>query len=731
MPKVTLTEAQIRAGLLSGNFFAPAQFTFSFANASSTWTDYAAGEEHTLPGYAILSTAQVAAYRAATLAWDRLIAPSFAEIVETATARGEMRIAFTTMDAGTAGYAYQSNNRVPTSKAGDIWMQASDVNANFALGTQGYITLLHEIGHVLGLKHSFEAPVIPAPFENGRYTTLSYTQATPSTVKGFAANGNGITTTSSGPVIVITPMVLDIAAIQLQYGADTTTEAGTTTYTFIQSGLQIQAIYDAGGIDTIDLSAFTRNNIVDLTPGGYSSIGHWTIAEQTAFWQSQFDPFFSPFIAQQMSTGNNYEWVDNLGIALGTVIENVIGGSGNDTISGNDASNIFQLLHGGNDTVSGGSGSDGFVMGSALTAADVIDGGSGADDQLSIRGATYGAYTFSATNLTGIETLVVSSGSVTTFGGAASDRFSYNLTATNDSVAAGAKLTVNANTLLATENFTFNGAAETDGSFFFYGGQGLDTLTGGGGSDGFYFGASQQFRVTDVIDGRGGADDQLGLRGDYSAGLVFTATTMVGIESLVLLTVADTRFATGGTAFSYNVTLHNGNVAGGATLTVNANSLLVTETATVNGLAETDGAFRFFGGAGADTFIGGAGVDLFVGGLSADRLTGGGGNDVFAYRNTAQSTAAGGGIDRILDFTVGDLIDLATIDANTLIAGNDAFAFIGAAAFSGAGQLRTTFDVLNNYWLVEGDTDGNGVADLTIQVATTNFHSIATGDFIL
>ena len=421
----------------------------------------------------------------------------------------------------------------------------------------------------------------------------------------------------------------------------------------------------------------------------------------------------------------------------------LLGTAGNDTFTGTAAPNTYDISQGGADVINSGDSNDGVFAGAALDAGDQIDGGAGTDDQVAIRGAGYAQYTLGAGNLVNVETLVVLSGSELRYGGPGTDRFSYNLTSVDANVATGQQLVVNGNGLLLGENLTFNGSAESNGSFLFYGGRGTDTLTGGAGNDGFFFGNGGQFGAGDQLNGGAGAEDQLGLRGDYAAGLTFGATTIAGIETIVLLTVADTRFATGGTAFSYNLTLNNGNVAGGATLTINANSLQANETATVNGSAELDGALRLFGGAGNDSFIGGAGndsfiggagADLFVGGLGADTLTGGAGNDSFAYRTTAQSTAAS--FDRITDFTTGDLIDLLSIDANTLVAGNDSFSFIGTAVFGGtgaasAGQLRATFDVGTSRWLIEGDTDGNGVADLSIQVTTTNGHVIVSGDFIL
>jgi hypothetical protein len=90
--------------------------------------------------------------------------------------------------------------------------------------------------------------------------------------------------------------------------------------------------------------------------------------------------------------------------------------------------------------------------------------------------------------------------------------------------------------------------------------------------------------------------------------------------------------------------------------------------------------------------------------------------------------------DRILDFEAGqDKIDLSLIDAISGMGGDQAFAFIGDAAFSNvAGQLRAAFDANANLWTVQGDIDGDGTADFQILLTTTSTQQqIGAGDFLL
>jgi Ca2+-binding RTX toxin-like protein len=183
------------------------------------------------------------------------------------------------------------------------------------------------------------------------------------------------------------------------------------------------------------------------------------------------------------------------------------------------------------------------------------------------------------------------------------------------------------------------------------------------------------------------------------------------------------------TDMRYNLKLADGNVAAGQTLTINGNTLQAGEWMRVDASAETNGTLVFIAGAGDDTLIGGAGADQLFAGLGADTMTGGGGGDTFIYR--AYSESSTGAVDRILDFAEGDKIDLSFFDANISGGGaNDAFTFVGSAAFSGAGQLRAFGS--GTSWTIEADVDGNGVADLVIDVTLANpADTIVATDFVL
>ncbi|WP_165843969.1 right-handed parallel beta-helix repeat-containing protein [Phenylobacterium kunshanense] len=137
------------------------------------------------------------------------------------------------------------------------------------------------------------------------------------------------------------------------------------------------------------------------------------------------------------------------------------------------------------------------------------------------------------------------------------------------------------------------------------------------------------------------------------------------------------------------------------------------------------------GGYGHDTLVGGAGADLLSGSRGHDVLQGDAGADTF---NFAKDYPTNGGFDIIVDFdrTEGDIINLHSIDANTATTGDDAFAFIGQDAFHKvAGELRVKVSDGNS--IIEGDVDGDGVADFSIKVmgvtdlSSNDFKGVATG----
>lgn len=126
-----------------------------------------------------------------------------------------------------------------------------------------------------------------------------------------------------------------------------------------------------------------------------------------------------------------------------------------------------------------------------------------------------------------------------------------------------------------------------------------------------------------------------------------------------------------------------------------------------------DGDDTVSGNGAADRLFGDAGQDVLIGGAGRDTLTGGFDADVFLFSHVTESGLGLSRRDTIVDLESGlDLIDLTRIDANTLLTGNQAFTFIGTAAFGTvAGQLRAVHGPSSTLF---GDVDGDGLADFEL-----------------
>jgi Ca2+-binding RTX toxin-like protein len=419
---------------------------------------------------------------------------------------------------------------------------------------------------------------------------------------------------------------------------------------------------------------------------------------------------------------------------LGTEIENLSassdvahdfrGSTRGNVVTGGKGNDLIDLRDGGDDRALGGEGNDLLYFGAALTGADVADGGAGRD-ALVLQGNVTAV--LSETNLVGIESISIQSGANTRFGDTANHFYDYGVTTADGNVAAGDQLIVNAQSLREGEDFTFDGSAESDGRFLIYGGHGTDDLTGGNGADVFFFEGSR-WGTMDKVDGGAGRDALVISGGSGLTRIAFGPDALTGIESISL----NNRYATDPSQSpSYELLLHEGNVAPGATLIVNGSSLPAGQVVKLDGSAVQAGHLVLFGGGGHDTLTGGDGNDVILGGRGADGVTGGAGADTFRYDAALDSVA--GLPDTIGDFQTGlDRIDLGRIDANTHSDGDQAFAWIGSNAFSArgaasAGELRV-FDE-NGYQRIEGDTDGDGFADLVIvlQIGTA---PLVQGDFL-
>jgi len=245
------------------------------------------------------------------------------------------------------------------------------------------------------------------------------------------------------------------------------------------------------------------------------------------------------------------------------------------------------------------------------------------------------------------------------------------------------------------------------------GGNGDDVLQGGEGND--------------RLDGGAGVDTMEGGLGNDTyvvSNTLDILTELAGegadtIEARIGWTLAD-NFE--------NLTLTGINNAAGTGNSV-ANIILGNDANNVlSGLGGND---RLEGNGGNDTLLGGDGADILRGGSGLDTMTGGAGGDRFLFDEAELAGLTSATCDRIVDFSSADKdrIGLTDIDADTATADIDeAFTFIGTAAFSGtAGELR--YEQAGGLTLITGDTNGDGVADFMIRL--DGLHTLVAGHFFL
>jgi serralysin len=364
--------------------------------------------------------AQKEATRKAIAYWDDVVAVSFKEVADPFQA--DIAYGNLTSAPTTQAYTYLPNKILSSNATvnaqvqaigGDVWVSMSQPS-NFQLdeGLYGLNTLVHETGHALGLSHPGAynaAPGVSITYganaeyaqDARNYSIMSYFNP-----RDLGSTSTGVPTRDFDWSLMAiaygsTPMIHDILAAQAIYGADMTTRTGDTTYgfnsnagrdafDFTKTPWPTMTIWDAGGNDTLDASGYKVTQVIDLTPGSLSSIGGITYEDALAnlsFAQVNANRAAAGYAPISEATYNanmaafaaDPEWrgrlTDNVGIAYGVTIENAKGGSGKDTIIGNDANNVLEG-NAGDDSLSGRNGNDMLVGG---VGNDALDGGNGTD----------------------------------------------------------------------------------------------------------------------------------------------------------------------------------------------------------------------------------------------------------------------------------------------------------------------------------------------------------------
>lgn len=327
-------------------------YSFPWANGgNATFSgppdrSYSPNGEASATAHFALNANQQAAAVAAMQTWASVANLQFIQVSETATNVGDIRFAFSsaTSLAQSWGYAWLPDETWPNS--GDIWINSKYAGqTNWSASSYNFGSLIHELGHALGLKHPFEdTPTLPVSTDNGLYTVMSYTDAPQDLFVKVTKSASGKYSYSSFSVYPETPMLLDVQAMQFMYGVNTHYNAGDDTYTFDPAVPFFKTIWDGAGNDTISVANFQKACTIDLNPGHYSKI---TIESDATDGINWINPPPIP----------TYDGTNALAIAFDCIIENAIGGAGNDQLIGNAANN---LLSGGagNDAINGGDGVD-------------------------------------------------------------------------------------------------------------------------------------------------------------------------------------------------------------------------------------------------------------------------------------------------------------------------------------------------------------------------------------
>ena len=672
-------------------------------------------------GFQEFSTAQKAAARTSLQLWDDVIAY---RIVETTADKSDLTFGNYTNQPGTQAYAYLPYDYGDPADyeyiAGDVWIngnEPSNLQLNFA--EYGPLTLIHEIGHAIGLQHPGEYNAEPGKTfsyaeyaeyyqDSNQYTVMSY----------FGAENTGaahVDWATLSFVYAQTPLIHDIATAQAIYGVDTTTRTGDTVYGFNATAdrsvynfrlndLPVLAIWDAGGNDTLDLSGFNTPSSINLAPGAFSSGGGSGVVPLEAlkaqgilpptYTQAQYDNLRARY--------NSPDGLlhDNISIAYGATIENAAGGGGNDTILGNTVANRL-TGNAGDDTISGLAGDD-RLFGNA--GADTLSGGAGLDYLYGGVGADTldgGADDDVLYGDDGNDTLIGAAGDDQLTGGLGADVLRGGLgndvyyvddAGDNAQERAGEGTDLVVSTLqnyrLGTnfENLNLGGTAGINGSGndadnAIKGNAGSNILAGNGGND-----IINALGGDDFVSGGAGDDNLEG--GDGIDTLQFKLGAIGGVTADLART---TRQQTG-----------QGND-------------LIRGFENVQGTSFAD---TLSGNAGANAILGLEGDDTIRGRGGDDDLSGGAGADRFVFE-----AAAVNGVDRIRDFVSGaDKLVFYAADGYAADAGWTA----GTLAV-GAGAQFVYDDRSDRLWY---DADGAGGAN-QILLATLTPSSLLASDHLV
>ena len=567
-------------------------------------------------------------------------------------------------------------------------------------GGEGFVTLIHEVGHGLGLAHPHDnggvdpnnsseiMEGILGPFE-GRQT-YDFNQAA-FTIMSYMSTGREAT-----------PGPLDIALLQQKYGV-ITANAGDNIYEITDgegNGTLIKAIWDTGGTDAITYSG-ARGLLVDLRPASLLN-----------------DP----------EGGGGFSRVSSLmggfTIPNGVVIENATGGPADDRIHGNAFANIL-TAGGGDDWLWGGDGADTLVGGEGYDRVYYDDNPAGVNVNLLLSTAIDGwgaTDTLSSVELiigSSFDDVIIGSADAATFWGRDGDDYLVDNSILgmsllgehgNDTLIAGAGRTSLSGDL--GDDLLIGGAGDNiymwggEGNDIIYGMDGNDALTGDSGGNG-----------DDILDGGAGNDWLDGVGGADTAS--YADTTSGVVVNLALDGQQDTL----GAGLDTLISIEN--------LTGSSFNDTLIGNAEANILDGGDGNDTMTGGGGDDVLVGGrGGINVLNGGDGVDSLglawqT----NALFVDLAAGAYAYAGGGWDALtsIEGAIGGAAnDTIFGDANSnLLRGGQ-----GSDTLVGRGGSDTLVGEAGDDWIVGEDGDdlleGGAGINVLIGGAGTDLASYAS-----
>ena len=700
----------------------PAMVTYSFPTYNATWssdyTDFLDNEpfDHFQP---FTAAQQIAAKQSLAL-WSEVANITFTQVDDKPgdTDVGDIRFgnsgAVTNSTAAAWAYTPFDDGQFQYPENGDVWFDVKYApNLQLQPGQYGLSTMLHEIGHAIGLDHPFQDgsdPYVLSPnLDTDQYTVMSYTPEL--STMAYAS----------------TPQLLDILAIQYIYGANMTTRTGNDTYKF-SAGTEVnRAIWDAAGIDTLDFSNQGGTVTGTLEAGTFFRFGgHPAYGTQSIVG-------IAYGVTIENAKGSNGE----NDITGNAVANRIVGGNSRDGLSGVGGDDRLEGL-GGNDDLHGGDGAD-TVLGGAGTDTifgdagdDYLDGGASFDD---LNGST------------GNDTYVIDSRDdrIEESGGDTDDKVLSTISLSLVDLGAGQ---IEHATLLGTAALNVTGNDKDNrltgnaGANMLDGGVGADTLTGGNGVDTYFVDNLGDQVIETNATAAGGIDL-------VKSGITFSLAAFANVENLTLTGKADID-ATGNTGNNLLTGNEGANVldgglgkdvmAGGkgddiyvvdstgdvvneTVLNINSGGTdkvessvtfsLATRTNIENLELTAAGNINGTGNALANLIQGNAGNNILDGGIGADTLKGGAGNDTYVLDNV------GDVVDEEANADTGDQVRTAAL-ITSLFTGIENYTYLGvkAWAFTGDGNDNVlTGGAANDTLDGAGGNDtllGNGGVDTLI-----------------